>query len=120
LEKKVEGEFSDNGYFGNDISHKKGVISMVREGTEDDPGYDTAACQFFICMKDMSELDGNYAAFGYVIVGMSVLEEVMRDYSSAGDPEMRYIIEGKENQPIIRYIKGYNSSDNKLWSDKHN
>ena len=120
LSEKVEGEFSDNGYYGNDISHKKGVISMVREGTESDPGYDTAACQFFICMKDMPELDGQYAAFGYVIQGMSVLEELMRDYSTAGNPELKYIIEEKSNQPTIRFMKGYNSSDNYLWSDKHN
>ena len=39
----IKGEFSSNGYKGNDIRHERGVISMAR--SED---YDSASSQFFI------------------------------------------------------------------------
>ena len=112
LENKIFGEFPDNGW-ANDISHKKGVISMVREN---DPN--TAACQFFICMKDMPELDPQYAAFGYVIAGMSVLEEVMNAYAKYADAEQAGIILEKEEQPVIKYIKWVPDKDG-YWASRH-
>ena len=112
LENKIFGEFPDNGW-NNDISHKKGVISMVREN---DPN--TAACQFFICMKDMPELDSQYAAFGYVIEGMSVLEEVMEAYAQYADAENKGIIFEEENQPVIKYIKWLPDKDG-YWASRH-
>ena len=52
----ITGEFASNG-FTNDISHKKGVISMARS---EDPN--SASCQFFICHQDArSSLDGNFS-----------------------------------------------------------
>ncbi len=67
----IVGEFSSNGH-SNDISHIRGVISMARSN---DP--DSASSQFFICNADAStSLDGSYAAFGYVIKGMSVIDKI--------------------------------------------
>ncbi len=69
--KTIKGEFSSNGW-DNDISHKRGVISMARSN---DP--DSASSQFFICNDDAeNSLDGSYAAFGYVVEGMSVVDEI--------------------------------------------
>ena len=112
LENKVFGEFPDNGW-DTDISHKKGVISMVRENEPN-----TAACQFFICMKDMPELDSQYASFGYVISGMTVLEEVMNAYAKYADAENRGIIFEVENQPVIKYIKWLPDKDG-YWAARH-
>lgn len=55
----IRGEFSENGFKGNDISHQRGTISMARQS-----GYDTAGSQFFIMQGSYSEYDGKYAAFG--------------------------------------------------------
>jgi peptidyl-prolyl cis-trans isomerase B (cyclophilin B) len=55
----IKGEFSENGFKGNDISHLRGTISMARQS-----GYDTAGSQFFILQGNYSEYDGKYAAFG--------------------------------------------------------
>lgn len=55
----IRGEFSENGFKGNDISHLRGTISMARQS-----GYDTAGSQFFIMQGNYSEYDGKYAAFG--------------------------------------------------------
>ena len=53
----IKGEFSSNGV-ENNISHKRGVISMARSS---DP--DSASSQFFIMHQDSTYLDGEYAAF---------------------------------------------------------
>ena len=55
----IKGEFSENGFTGNDISHLRGTISMARQS-----GYDTAGSQFFIMQGSYPEYDGRYAAFG--------------------------------------------------------
>lgn len=76
----IPGEFIANGYKDNNLKHEAGVISMARSDystygytTE---GYNSAGCQFFITTTDNTSLDGLYAAFGKVIEGMDVVEEV--------------------------------------------
>lgn len=121
---KIKGEFSQNGH-PNDISHKYGVISMARSGDS----YDSASCQFFICNADASQsLDGAYAAFGYVVEGMSIIDEITQevfpktkyaDYYGSTEIDYTYgtykhyvwqylgngAIENKADQPVIKYIK---------------
>ena len=77
-EKKIKGEFRSNGV-DNDLKHERGVISMARSY---DPN--SAASQFFIMHKTSPHLDGQYAAFGKVISGMEVVDEIASiptDYS---------------------------------------
>ena len=66
----IKGEFAINGV-KNDLSHKRGVISMARS-----MGYDTAGSQFFICHADSTFLDGQYAAFGKVTEGIEVVDAI--------------------------------------------
>ena len=89
----IKGEFSKNGY-ENDIKHIRGVISMAR-GNEND----SASSQFFICNADASWLDGSYAAFGYVIDGMSVVDHVTYDTYVYGDSNGG--IDDKSKQAVI-------------------
>ena len=96
---KIYGEFWDNGYYGNDISHKRGVISMARGAYS----YDSASSQFFICNADATGLDGQYAAFGYVVKGLSVVDEITEKTAPLGDDNGT--IENKDEQAIIKYIK---------------
>ena len=109
----VEGEFASNGYYENDIKHLRGVISMVRQ---DNPN--SASCQFFICLNDLAHLDGEYASFGYVIQGMSVIDAVVADYAQYADAEQAGIIFDVENQPVIKYIKWIPDKDG-YWAGKH-
>ncbi len=69
----IKGEFSANGH-ENSISHKRGVISMAR-ATE----YDSASSQFFIVHQDSTFLDGQYAAFGWVVEGMDIVDAICGD-----------------------------------------
>ena len=66
----IKGEFEANG-FHNDLRHTRGVLSMARAM---DP--DSAGSQFFIMHKDAPHLDGQYAAFGMVIDGMDVVDDI--------------------------------------------
>lgn len=66
----INGEFSSNN-FENNLSHEKWVVSMARSS---DPN--SAGSQFFICLGDATYLDGNYAAFGKVIDGFNVIDNI--------------------------------------------
>ena len=66
----IKGEFSSNGV-KNDLKHTRGVLSMARA---QDP--DSAGSQFFIMHEDAPYLDGQYAAFGKVVEGIEVVDEI--------------------------------------------
>ncbi|MBP3854599.1 MAG: peptidylprolyl isomerase [Ruminiclostridium sp.] len=66
----IKGEFAANG-FENNLKHTRGVLSMARAA---DPN--SASCQFFIMHRDAPHLDGSYAAFGKVVEGMDVVDEI--------------------------------------------
>ena len=66
----IKGEFSSNGV-SNDLKHTRGVLSMARTSAPD-----SAGSQFFIMHEDSPHLDGEYAAFGKVIEGMDVVDEI--------------------------------------------
>ena len=66
------GEFAANGFKKNVLKHSRGVISMARA-----EHYDSASSQFFIVHQDAYDsLDNKYAAFGKVISGMEVVDEI--------------------------------------------
>ena len=83
---KIKGEFKSNGV-NNTLKHPRGVISMARAY---DPN--SASSQFFIMHADAPHLDGSYAAFGKVISGMEVVDEIASiptDYSDKPKVAMR-------------------------------
>ena len=56
----------------NDTPHKRGILSMARS---QDPN--SAGSQFFIVVKDAAFLDGQYTAFGKVLSGMAVADQIV-------------------------------------------
>jgi peptidyl-prolyl cis-trans isomerase B (cyclophilin B) len=56
----------------NDVSHKRGVVSMARSS---DPN--SAGSQFFICVADYPSLDRQYTAFGRVMRGIDVADKIV-------------------------------------------
>ena len=70
----IPGEFAANG-FENSLSHTRGAVSMARA----DGDCDSASSQFFIVQEDCTELDGQYAVFGYVTHGMDIVDAICRD-----------------------------------------
>lgn len=68
----IKGEFRANG-FANDLLHSRGVLSMARTMAPN-----SAGSQFFVMHEDSPHLDGQYAAFGKVIEGIEVVDEVCK------------------------------------------
>ncbi len=74
----IKGEFSENGYVKNTLKHDKGVVSMARTNMPN-----SAGSQFFIVLDDTktihASLDNKYAAFGKVIEGMEIIENIEKN-----------------------------------------
>jgi cyclophilin family peptidyl-prolyl cis-trans isomerase len=62
----VPAEFSN-------LSHKRGILSMARKGND----INSATSQFFICVADVGQLDGQYSVFGKVLEGMDVVDKIV-------------------------------------------
>ena len=77
---RIRGEFSGNGFKKNDISHKRGVLSMARAQNPD-----SAGSQFFVMHADADYLDGEYAAFGAVVEGMDTVDGIASVRTDWGD-----------------------------------
>lgn len=87
--KTIKGEFQHNG-FKNTLSHTKGVVSMNRDPEDSN----SATSQFFICYNDECKfMDGNYAAFGKVTEGWSVVEDFQNIESTTGK-------DGTKSKPV--------------------
>lgn len=87
----IKGEFRANGV-KNNLSHKRGVISMARSQMPN-----SAGSQFFICDANDEFLDGQYAAFGKVVEGMDVVDKIAQVDKNHNDrPYMPVIIEKAE------------------------
>ena len=83
---KIKGEFAANGV-NNPLKHTRGVISMARAFDKN-----SASSQFFIMHADAPHLDGQYAAFGKVVSGIEVVDEIASiptDYSDRPKIAMR-------------------------------
>ena len=90
-DKTIKGEFKANGV-NNNLSHKRGVISMARAND-----YNSASSQFFICHQDCPYLDGLYASFGKVINGMDTVDMIASVKTNRFDyPLTKVIIEKME------------------------
>lgn len=76
---QIKGEFKSNGV-DNKLRHNRGVISMARSMHPD-----SAGSQFFIMHAAAPHLDGQYAAFGEVVEGLDVVDEIAAVKTDRGD-----------------------------------
>ncbi len=64
----------------NDKPHKRGTLSMARAANPD-----SAGSQFFICVADASFLDKQYTAFGEVVSGIEVADQIVSQQRDKND-----------------------------------
>ena len=89
----IKGEFAEN-KIRNDLSHVRGVISMARSSNN----MDSASSQFFIMHEDNPDsLDGKYAAFGYVVAGMEVVDAIAK-------AEVTTNSSGEKSMPVSKIV----------------
>lgn len=65
----------------NKIKHKRGIVSMART---DEPN--SASSSFFILVRDSSHLDGTFAAFGKVTLGMETVDLISKGETVSEKP----------------------------------
>lgn len=71
----VPAEFSQKPF-------KRGVLGMARKGNDVNSG----TSQFFICLKDFPQWNGQYTAFGEVTEGIDVVDKIANLPTQPGDP----------------------------------
>lgn len=95
----IKGEFVQNGFNDNTLSHSRGVISMYRSSygqyqqefamvqmmgytdyadTLYNKLYDSQSSGFFILTEDNTGFDGTFTAFGKVSKGMEVIDTISK------------------------------------------
>ena len=79
----IPAEFNSN-------KHLRGTVSMARGG---DPN--SASCQFFICVRPQTSLDGQYSVFGQVVEGMEVVDKIVSVPRDARDNPLDKVVIGK-------------------------
>lgn len=82
----INGEFSENGY-DNTLKFERGTVGLARQDYTYysslnpnlvEEGYNSGYAQFFIMAKDENSFNGYYAAFGKVIEGMEIVDEITK------------------------------------------
>lgn len=82
----IKGEFASNGV-NNPLKHTRGVISMARAMNPN-----SASSQFFIMHADAPHLDGDYAAFGKVVEGMDVVDQIANERTDFRDKPLNDVV----------------------------
>lgn len=82
----INGEFSENGY-DNTLKFERGTVGLARQDytyysslNPDliEEGYNSGCAQFFIMADNEESFNGYYAAFGKVIEGMDIVDEITK------------------------------------------
>ncbi len=107
--KNITGEFANNG-IDTGIAHVRGTLSMARSGSpleqyasipEEyrpylEQAYNSASSQFFIVHKtsdnNTRSLDGKYAAFGQVVEGIEIVDQIAAVQTNADDKPLEAVI----------------------------
>lgn len=85
-EYSIDGEFSKNNY-DNTLKFERGTVGLARmdytyyssiDASLTKEGYNSGYAQFFIMAQDESAFDGYYTAFGKVIEGMEIVDQITK------------------------------------------
>ena len=103
----IEGEFVANGYDDNTLRFEYGTVGLYRNdyegyGTDlSSYSYNSGTSLFFILTEEDSSLNGMYAAFGKVISGMDIIEQINEIATQADEDSEEGAIEYFETYPVI-------------------
>ncbi|MCB1099971.1 MAG: peptidylprolyl isomerase [Verrucomicrobiae bacterium] len=76
------------------LPHVKGAVAMARLNDAMNPNRESSGSQFYICLRSLSKLDGDYTVFGNVTQGLDVLTEMSKVTTDEDDiPTKRIVVE---------------------------
>lgn len=84
------------------LPHFRGVLSMAKTAAPD-----SAGSQFFIVHQDAHHLNGQYAAFGFVVEGMEVIDALASVETDGSDKPLEDIVMKK----VTVDLKGYQAEE---------
>ena len=79
-----------------DTKHLRGSLGMAR-GPQD---LNSAGCQFYICLKDLPSLDGNYVVFGKTVKGMEAVDKIAQVKTAPDDKPLEKVVMKKVYEKI--------------------
>ncbi|CAN5309440.1 N/A [soil metagenome] len=90
---------ADWGTGGNDqtipaeikLPHRPGAVAMARLDDTQNPAKHSSASQFYIALRAIPALDGEYTVFGQVTQGLDVIEDLSRAIVDTNDNPVRRI-----------------------------
>lgn len=109
----IKGEFSENDFEDNKLSFERGTVGLARQDYSYlasyfgesylKMGYNTGFAQFFIMADDYKDFDGYYCAFGKVIEGMEIVDQIKAletVVETETDEETGEVTENQTTKPI--------------------
>ncbi len=107
----VDGEFTANGYNGNELFHEKGVLTIIRNDyTQIVPSlikesYNSGNSQLGIVMSEKGRnLNGAYTGFGKVVEGYEILEDIYNNAPTKAATET----ESQASESITAFDPAFN------------
>lgn len=73
------------------LPHRRGSVGMARLGDRLNPTRQSNGSQFYICLKNMPELDGSYTVFGRVVSGIEFADAISRTSTDDNDAPLRMV-----------------------------
>ena len=77
--------------------HTVGAVAMSRLGDKINPARVSSGSQFYVCLKPMPNLDGQYTVFGHVVRGMDNLDQISALPADSND--------NPTDRPVIKSVK---------------
>jgi cyclophilin family peptidyl-prolyl cis-trans isomerase len=82
------------------LKHTVGAVAMARLPDNINPARRSNGSQFYICLKAMPDLDGQYTVFGHVIAGLDSLDGISQQPADTNDnPLDRIVIKSLKMMP---------------------
>lgn len=73
------------------LPHRRGSIGMARLGDRLNPTKQSNGSQFYICLKNLPELDGGYTVFGRVVSGLEFADAVSKTATDDNDAPLSMV-----------------------------
>lgn len=74
------------------LLHKRGSVAMARLPDQINPQRQSSGSQFYIALKDLPMLDGQYSVFGEVTAGMEIVDQIARVRVDESDKPVEPVI----------------------------